>query len=99
MDIFTRLEQKKQLIESLKYCQEKKGLEVYAYVVMPSHLHIICKAKEGYELANIMRDFKKFTSREILKQIKEGKEGRREWLNEMFAKACAHLKRDQKFKV
>ena len=31
VDIFTRLNQKQNIIKSLKYCQEHKGLEIYAY--------------------------------------------------------------------
>ena len=34
IDIFTRLSQKKVIIDSLKYCQQNKGLEIYAYVIM-----------------------------------------------------------------
>ena len=50
------------IIDSLKYCQMQKGLEIYAYVLMPSHLHMLCRAKEGFVLADIMRDFKKSSS-------------------------------------
>ena len=99
IDVFTRLNQKVAIIDSLKYCQQQKGLEIYGYVLMSSHLHMLCRAKEGYELANIIRDFKKFTSKKIVKLIKEEPESRREWLLELFLKACAHLKREQEYKV
>jgi putative transposase len=46
-----------------------------------------------------LRDFKKFTSREIIKFIKNGNESRREWLLELFSTACAHLRREQQYKV
>ena len=59
IDLFTRLNHKTTMVNSLKYCQQQKGLEIYAWVLMPSHLHMLCRAKEGFELANIMRDFKK----------------------------------------
>ena len=35
IDIFTRSIYADVLIDSLKYCQQHKGLEVYAYVIMP----------------------------------------------------------------
>jgi REP element-mobilizing transposase RayT len=99
IDVFTRLNQKVTILDSLKYCQQQKGLEIYAYVLMPSHLHMLCRAKEGYELANIIRDFKKFTSKKIIQLIKEEPESRQQWLLELFSKACAHLKREQEYKV
>ena len=41
------------LVESLKYCQKEKGLEIYGWVVMSNHVHLISRAKEGYDLSNI----------------------------------------------
>ena len=55
--------------------------------------------KDGIELANILRDFKKFSSKEIVRFIKEGTESRREWLLDYFLQACEHLKREQQYKV
>ena len=45
-DVFTRLNHKTTIIDSLSYCQKQKGLEIYAYVLMPSHLHMVFRAKE-----------------------------------------------------
>jgi REP element-mobilizing transposase RayT len=45
----------------LKYCQENKGLEIFGWCLMSSHIHLIIRAKEGYNLSDILRDFKKFT--------------------------------------
>jgi putative transposase len=50
------------LIESLSFSREKKGLSLFAYVVMPNHLHLIAAADD---LHAMMRDFKRFTSHEI----------------------------------
>ncbi len=47
MDVFTRKEYVYDLFKNLKYCQENKGLEIYAYVVMSNHLHLIARAKDG----------------------------------------------------
>lgn len=43
VDIFTRLRQRYILIESLQHCQKERGLEIYAYCVMSSHLHMLCR--------------------------------------------------------
>ncbi|MBG6130176.1 REP element-mobilizing transposase RayT [Aquimarina sp. EL_43] len=99
IDVFTRVKQKYIIIDSLKYCQEEKGLEVYGYCIMPSHIHMLCKAKEGYVLSDIIRDFKKFTSKKIIETIKKYPESRREWMLKYFSKACEHLKRGQGYKV
>ncbi|NAS14458.1 REP-associated tyrosine transposase [Poritiphilus flavus] len=99
IDVFTRLRQKYVLIGSLAYCQNKKGLKIYAYCIMPSHLHLVCKAEEGFLLFDIIRDFKKHTSKRIIQTMMEFPESRREWMLDHFKKACQHLKRDQKHKV
>lgn len=99
IDVFTRIGQKRVLIDSLQYCQKEKGLELYAYCIMPNHIHMICKAMEDLSLAEIMRDFKKFTSKHIIKKIVEEPESRRDWMLKYFENACEHLKRDQNYKV
>ncbi|TRW22319.1 transposase [Flavobacterium zepuense] len=99
IDVFTRLNQKYNIINALDYCSKHKGLEIYAYCLMPSHLHILCKGVDGAVLSDIMRDFKKFTSKKIITSIIEEPESRREWMLAYFAKACEHLKRPQQFKV
>ena len=71
IDIFTRLNQKYNIIEALKYCQEKKGLEIYGYCLMSSHLHLLCKGTDGFILSDIMRDFKKYTSKKIIQTIQD----------------------------
>ena len=99
VDVFTRLSLKQIIIDALKYCQEHKGLEIYAFCLMPSHLHILAKATHNIPMNDIMRDFKKFTSKQIVKTIINQPESRREWLLIHFEKACEHLKRKQKYKV
>lgn len=59
---------------------------------------MICKAEKGL-LSDIIRDLKKFTSREIISTIEDYPESRREWMLDLFRKACEHLKRDQQYKV
>jgi len=69
VDVFTRLNQKNVIIDALRYCQKYKGLEIYAYVLMYSHLHLLCKATSNLSIAEIMRDFKKYTSKKIIETI------------------------------
>src|ERR1043166_9373839 len=80
MDVFTRKNHKITIVDSLKYCQQNKGLEVYAWCLMPSHLHIVAAPADGFNLSDILRDFKKFTSKAIVQQIMDEPESRREWM-------------------
>ncbi|MFT5916653.1 MAG: REP element-mobilizing transposase RayT [Flammeovirgaceae bacterium] len=71
VEVFTLPNNKTTIVEALKFCQEKKGLEIYAWVLMSNHLHLIASAKDGFKLPNILRDFKQFTAKRILKAIEE----------------------------
>lgn len=85
VDIFTRNEYKDIIVNSLYCCQKQKGLEIFAWCIMTNHVHLITRAKEGYLLQNILRDFKRFTSTNILKTIQDNsRESRKEWLLEKF---------------
>ncbi|RNI29709.1 transposase [Rufibacter immobilis] len=84
VDVFTRPVYRHIILDSLKFCQEKKGLELYAWCLMSNHLHLIASAKEGFHLSDILRDFKKFTSRSIVEAIQQEHESRREWMLHRF---------------
>lgn len=99
IDVFTRLSQKYIILDSLRYCQQNKGLEIYAYCLMSNHLHLFCKSTKGYILSDVVRDLKKFTSKKIIHTILNEPESRRDWMLENFKKACEHLKRNQEYKV
>ncbi|MCD4834574.1 MAG: hypothetical protein K8R31_12310 [Bacteroidales bacterium] len=43
IDVFTRKEQKLMMVNSLKYCQQNKGLVIFAYCLMSSHLHQLAR--------------------------------------------------------
>jgi REP element-mobilizing transposase RayT len=88
VDVFTRSIYADVLIDSLKYCQQHKELEIYGYVIMPSHIHMIVR-HEGAQLDKIIGHFKSFTAKEILKLIESAQEESREkWLLHMFAYAA-----------
>jgi REP element-mobilizing transposase RayT len=46
IDVFTRNEYKNILIENLKYCQENEKLDIYCYVIMSNHIHLICRRQK-----------------------------------------------------
>ena len=85
IDVFTRNCYSDIVIDSLKYCQSQKGLIIYAWVIMSNHVHFIFASKQGVELGNILRDFKKYTSVRIMREIEYTQvESRREWMIDMF---------------
>lgn len=86
IDVFTRKELSEVIVSSLRHCQQKKGLQIYAWCLMPSHLHLVVSVSEGSSvtLSDVMRDFKKFTSKAIIKTITEIAESRKEWLLRHF---------------
>ncbi|PSR11595.1 MAG: transposase [Bacteroidetes bacterium] len=85
LDVFSRQAYRDVLLDSFRHCQQEKGLVVNAYAIMSNHLHLIAYTKEGYLLSEILRDFKKYTSKQIIKQIIENpKESRAEWMLRLF---------------
>lgn len=79
-DVFTRPAYVDVLLESLSYCQKEKGLEIFSWVVMSNHCHLIVRAKNE-NLSDVIRDFKKFTSKNIYKAIEANPhESRKDWL-------------------
>jgi REP element-mobilizing transposase RayT len=98
IDIFTRPIYRNILIDSLRYCQQEKGLIVYAYVIMSNHVHLIIKSETG-KLSDTIRDFKSFTSKQIIEAIKEYPESRRAWLLWMFKRAASKHKRNTEYQV
>jgi putative transposase len=80
IDVFIRNEYKEILLDSLRFCQKEKGLEVYAWCIMTSHVHLII-GTHGAKMQDIMRDLKSHTSRELKKAIRGNtSESRKEWM-------------------
>ena len=62
-------------------------MEIYGYCIMPSHIHLFFSWAEA-DLSGLIRDFKGFTSRKMLKTIEENaQESKKEWMLWMFEKA------------
>jgi REP element-mobilizing transposase RayT len=87
IDVFTRQRYFSILEESIAHCRANKGMEVFAYCFMPSHVHLIFRS-HNEDPSGLLRDFKGFTSRKIIKEIEgNAQESRRDWLLWMFEKA------------
>jgi len=89
LDVFTRNEYKNILVESLAFSQKQKGMEIIAWCIMSNHVHLIFRSVKGQHPALLLGDFKRFTSKSIVKAIQENpRESRRKFLLEHFRKAA-----------
>jgi len=99
IDLFTRKEFCIVLVNSLNYCIKEKNLEVFAYVIMSSHVHLVCRVNEPGKLSDVTRDFKKFTSKEFIKIMDEIGESRKEWLLKSFSFEAQRIGRAKNYKI
>ncbi len=99
IDLFTKSRYCDIIIDSLKYCQKEKGLIIHAWCIMSSHLHLIVSSDGKEKLAAILNDFKTFTSKAIIEEIKNSDESRKEWMLRSFEEAGSKLKRISHYKV
>ena len=84
VDIFSRRIYRDIVVDSLAYCRAQKGLEVFAYVIMTNHVHMIVRSSTG-SLSDVIRDFKRFTSNKIMAEVESNdRESRKEWLEMVF---------------
>ncbi len=99
VDIFSRPVYKHVILESLIYCQKQKGLTIYAWVLMTNHFHAIVGSTGVNKVSDIWRDFKKFTSKEILRTLEtDPQESRREWMLNRFEYAGKNDKKIKSYK-
>jgi putative transposase len=88
LDVFTRKEYRDIFLDSIRYCQKYKGLEVYAYCIMSNHVHMILARHGKQKLEDVVRDIKKFTSSKIVEAIcNNSQESRRELFMWLFERA------------
>tara|TARA_B100001113_G_scaffold289632_1_gene245588 strand:+ start:146 stop:463 length:318 start_codon:yes stop_codon:yes gene_type:complete len=60
IDLFTKKTYCDRIVESLEYCIREKDLVLYAWCVMPSHVHVIIGTR-GKPMQDILRDLKSYT--------------------------------------
>ncbi len=98
VDIFSRSVYRDIVLDSFRYAMEHKGFQLFAYVIMSNHVHLIVNSSIG-DLSGTIRDVKKFTSKRILESINTIAESRREWLLSVFSNAASQHKRNSSYQV
>ena len=58
IDIFFRKKYQDVIMESLKYCQENKGFQVFGYVILTNHVHLIVNAIDQELLSTVIGNLK-----------------------------------------
>lgn len=53
------------IINSLRFLVKNRRVKVFAFVIMPNHIHLIWQKGAGYLHQNVQRDFLKFTAQQI----------------------------------
>ena len=97
IDVFTRLLYRDIILDSLNFCCDNKGMNLHAWVVMSNHIHLIISSDTN-KIENIVRDFKKFTSKRIINAIIENPvESRKEWMINMFTYVGSQNKNNTEF--
>ena len=97
IDVFSREQYKELFVESLKYCQEHKGMVLHAWTIMTNHVHLIISSDTN-KLEHIVRDLKKYTSKQIIKAIQENNtESRKEWMLNIFNYTGTNNNRNKDF--
>jgi REP element-mobilizing transposase RayT len=89
VDVFTRNEYKNIILDSLRYCQQEKGMEIFAWCIITNHVHLVFRSVNGEKPELLLGDFKRFTSNSVVKAIQSNpQESRKEWLLEKFKDAA-----------
>lgn len=87
IDVFVRDAYCESVIESLDFNRKNKGVEIYAWCLMPSHVHLIFRAQDKNP-SEVLKRIKSVTSRNLQKLIYENpQESRKEWMLWMMQRA------------
>jgi REP element-mobilizing transposase RayT len=60
---------KRMIVDSLHHLRMTRQMKLFVFVIMPNHIHIIAHFNEDHPLADVMRDFKKFTARQTYRHF------------------------------
>ncbi len=98
VDVFTRLTYMEIFIESVRYCQQNKGLKLHAWCLMSNHAHLVFSRSGQYSHSDILRDLKKFTSKNLIEAIENNpSESRKEWMLNIFRSAGQNKNNNKDF--
>lgn len=59
------------ILDSLEFLRKQQKMYLFAFVIMPNHLHLLNKPRIPYNISQVMHSFKRFTSQALKKILKE----------------------------
>ena len=57
------------IIQSLQFLVKEKRIELNAFAIMSNHIHLIWQIQHGHTKENVQRDFLKYTSQTIIRDL------------------------------
>jgi len=60
---------KRGIVDSFHFLRASGRMNLYVFVVMPNHIHFIARFSADYTLSDMMRDFKRHTARQIIREL------------------------------
>ena len=73
--LLLRERNKQLIISSLKYLVDNKRIQLFSYVIMSNHIHLIWQVEDGNNTPDVLRDFLKYTAQQLLKELRNSPEG------------------------
>ncbi len=82
IDLFTRADYADLVLDALRFCIKHKGLRLYEFCIMPSHVHLLADLEADDQLlAHVLRDLKAYTAKTLYHLVQtHPQESRRVWL-------------------
>jgi REP element-mobilizing transposase RayT len=71
LPIFSRPNAVEIVLDSWKFLQKQRSFQLFGYVIMENHLHLVASAPD---LVKVMKDFKSFTARKIVDALEANRE-------------------------
>ena len=99
IELFVRPLYKEIIAEALNHFILTQGIVLHAWCLMSSHLHLLLRTREAYGPSFFERDFKKYTTPELIKAVEMKLDFRKEWMLARFEECSKSLKKIEKFQL
>lgn len=87
IDIFIRPVYKQIIVHSLNYFTHHKGLMVFGWYLSTNALHLLAKGRDGYNLNEIIQQYRRFTTDKILESLDTEPVLRKSWMMDKIEKS------------
>ncbi|MEW6718351.1 MAG: hypothetical protein AB1345_12740 [Chloroflexota bacterium] len=61
------------VLNSLDWHRKQKRILLFSFVIMPTHIHWICKPQDPYTINEALQSFASFTAHDILKELRKNR--------------------------